>query len=156
MNQRYPMGLLLLSVVSFLVSLALPAFSYSEINEGARNFPGWSALLMGAFGALLGLLQILDGHSDLAPAMAWFANPLLLGTWLCVLARLPRAAMVLGLASLACSCIFLPADILLVPENRRWFNVQAAAGYYLWTSSMVCALVAAAWRAPKGLRRVMD
>jgi hypothetical protein len=119
-------GLITISAVLFVLSLATDCFYISGENPRA-----WSS----GFGLLcLGWLGIFGG------IVAWFANPLLLLTWVCMAIR-PLRWVALGALILALSFL-LHSSILKAPP------VPAVRGFSYASATPLPPLASFAWRNP--------
>ncbi|KAF0103926.1 MAG: putative lipoprotein [Rhodospirillaceae bacterium] len=113
----------MLSVILFAASLRQDAFCVSGI---CSDWQGWSILLFGAL-----------GHTS------WFANPLLLASWIAALFARRRPALVLSLAALGLAGSFMFETSVITNEAGMANPVTGLReGYWLWLASMgagVCA-----------------
>ena len=125
---------LMLSVILFAASLTQDAFCVSGI---CTDWPGWSILLFGVV-----------GHTS------WFANPLLLASWMAALFSRRIPALILSLAALLLAGSFMLETSVITNEAGMANPVTGLReGYWLWLASMVAAVVAAAFarRVPEKL-----
>lgn len=113
----------MLSVILFAASLRQDAFCVSGI---CSDWQGWSILLFGAL-----------GHTS------WFANPLLLASWIAALFARRLPALVLSLAALGLAGSFMFETSVITNEAGMANPVTGLReGYWLWLASMgagVCA-----------------
>ncbi|WP_425066908.1 hypothetical protein [Reyranella sp.] len=115
---------LVLSVVLFAASLRQDAFCVSGI---CSDWQGWNILLFGAL-----------GHTS------WFANPLLLASWIAALFARRLPALVLSLAALGLAASFMFETSVITNEAGMANPITGLReGYWLWLASMVCAVIAA-------------
>lgn len=129
--RRSLLGLLILSVLLYLVSLSQDAFYIDRPDDHAAWSPGLVLLLTG-------WLAVFDGQ------IAWLANPCLLFAWVFVMIRPLRwTALVCALASTAFALSFLLyRDILANEAGHRADITGYAIGYGLWVASCVVMVVA--------------
>jgi len=112
------------SVILFAASLTQDAFCVSGI---CSDWQGWSVLLFGAL-----------GHTS------WFANPLLLASWIAALFARRLPAMVLSLAALSLATSFMFETSVITNEAGMANPVTGLReGYWLWLASMAMAATAA-------------
>ena len=115
---------LVLSVILFAESLLHDAFCVSGI---CSDWTGWSILLYGAL-----------GHAS------WFANPLLLASWIAALFARRIPALILSLAALGLAASFMFETSVITNEAVMANPITGLReGYWLWLASMVCAVIAA-------------
>lgn len=115
---------LVLSVILFAASLTQDAFCVSGI---CSDWPGWSILLFGVL-----------GHTS------WFANPLLLASWIAALFARRLPALVLSLAALGLAGSFMFETSVITNEAGMANPVTGLReGYWLWLASMASAVIAA-------------
>jgi hypothetical protein len=125
---------LVLSVILFAASLTQDAFCVSGI---CSDWPGWSILLFGAL-----------GHTS------WFANPLLLASWIATLFARRLPALILSLAGLGLAASFMFETSVVTNEAGMANPVTGLReGYWLWLASVGFGVVAAffARKAPERL-----
>lgn len=120
------------SIAIFAVSLVFNGFYIESDNPTA-----WSS----CFGLLLiGWLGIFDG------IIAWFANPLLVASW--ILSRMRRTrkiAFVLAFAALLVAVSFLlVSDVMRDEAGNRARVSTYGIGYWLWLTSITVAMFGAA------------
>lgn len=114
---------LVLSVILFAASLRQDAFCVSGI---CSDWQGWSILLFGAL-----------GHTS------WFANPLLLASWIAALFARRLPAMVLSLAALGLAVSFMFETSVITNEAGMANPVTGLReGYWLWLASIVFGMIA--------------
>jgi hypothetical protein len=117
---------LVASAILFAASLMRDAFCVSGI---CSDWPGWSILLFGAL-----------GHTS------WFANPLLLASWIAALFARRLPALLLSLAALALAGSFMFETSVITNEAGMANPVTGLReGYWLWLASMVFAVIAASF-----------
>ncbi len=117
---------LMLSVILFAASLTQDAFCVSGI---CSDWQGWSVLLFGAL-----------GHTS------WFANPLLLASWIAALFARRLPAMVLSLTALGLAASFMFETSVITNEAGMANPVTGLReGYWLWLASMGFSAIAAAF-----------
>lgn len=115
---------LMLSVILFAASLTQDAFCVSGI---CSDWPGWSILLFGVL-----------GHTS------WFANPLLLASWVAALFARRVPALLLALAALALAGSFMFETTVITNEAGMANPVTGLReGYWLWLASMAMGALAA-------------
>jgi len=115
---------LVLSVILFAASLTQDAFCVSGI---CSDWPGWSILLFGAL-----------GHTS------WFANPLLLASWIAALFARRIPALLLSLAALGLGGSFMFETSVITNEAGMANPVTGLReGYWLWLAGMGGAVGAA-------------
>jgi len=117
---------LVLSVILFAESLMHDAFCVSGI---CSDWTGWNILLYGVL-----------GHAS------WFANPLLLASWIAALLARRFPAMILSLAALGLAASFMFETSVITNEAGMSNPVTGLrGGYWLWLASMGFGVVAAAF-----------
>lgn len=131
--------ILLPSILFFLLSLVVPAFSYS----GPSYIYGWTALLVGLVPAIFGILGTVQGHLDYFGSIAWFANLMLLMSWLFLVRRSRGQAMLASSAAMVLSLMFVTTHKISLPDGGTMEHVSVSYGYYLWVTSIVYVLIAA-------------
>lgn len=115
---------LVLSVILFAASLTQDAFCVSGI---CSDWPGWSILLFGVL-----------GHSS------WFANPLLLASWIAALFSRRLPALILALAAIGLAGSFMFETTVITNEAGMANPVTGLReGYWLWLASIGMAVIAA-------------
>lgn len=134
---------ILLSASLFVGSLALPAFHSGGDGVPTATTTGLTALCMGWFPALFGLIGLPRGNVEYLGMLAWFANPLLLVSCICVgIGWRLGGVMFAGLA-VPTALIFLSCRTIPIPNNQTLTHIVPGTGYSLWIASMVVALVGA-------------
>ena len=126
----------LASLILFFLSLTQNCIC---ISADCGRYPGWSLLL-------LGWLEIL-GIGDVGPfvILSWYANPVLLLTWIFLRTRKRRTALVLACLALALALSFLLSKQILASESGIAEPITGyGIGYWLWLGSTLSALLAAA------------
>lgn len=114
----------MLSVILFAASLRQDAFCVSGI---CSDWQGWSILLYGAL-----------GHTS------WFANPLLLASWIAALFARRLPALVLSLAALGLAGSFMFETSVITNEAGMANPITGLrGGYWLWLASMGAGVVTA-------------
>ena len=117
---------LVFSVILFAASLTQDAFCVSGI---CGDWQGWSILLFGVL-----------GHTS------WFANPLLLASWIAAFFSRRIPALILSLAALGLAGSFMFETSVITNEAGMANPVTGLReGYWLWLASMIAAVVAAAF-----------
>lgn len=144
---------ILLSASLFVGSLALPAFHSGGVGFSTTTTTGLTALSMGWFPALFGLIGLAQGNVEYFGTLAWFANPLLLVSCVCVglgrrLGGVMSASLAVLIALIFCSCRTIP-----IPDNQTLTHIVPGTGYFLWIASMVVALVGAMAMTSVGSKR---
>lgn len=113
----------MLSAILFAASLRQDAFCVSGI---CSDWQGWSILLFGAL-----------GHAS------WFANPLLLASWIAALLARRLPALVLSLAALGLAGSFMFETSVITNEAGMANPITGLReGYWLWLASMAGAVIA--------------
>ncbi len=127
-----PRALIAVSVLLFVVAVLLPAAQY---EDGPRA--GFDMLVLGWIGPLA-------GH------FGWYANPLLLTSWVLGLSRKPRRAEIrvgLGYAALGLACTSLVSLPLgEMPRNDGLVAadfVRLGPGVFVWLAAFVVEMVSA-------------
>lgn len=143
MNAVHGKKILLLSVLLFLISLVVPAFSYHGTQPTRDYCYGWLTLALGWFPAIFGLVGSPQGQFEYIGTISWLANPLLMTAWIGILIKSRLMSMFSGIAALCLSCLFFLTHNIPIPDNQSMTNVSVSIGYFLWISSMVCVLIAA-------------
>jgi hypothetical protein len=118
--------------VSFLIFAGcLPFDGYYIARDGLdKADPAWGLLLIGWLG--------------IGETFAWFANPMLLLTWILVWLRHGRFAIVTAFLASAFSLSFLLSKQILCDEGGgRSPIIGYGAGYWLWIASIAVALISA-------------
>jgi hypothetical protein len=121
------------SVVLFILALALPALELRRESGMSEIWRGYQALGLGWMGVFVGI-------------GAWFANPFLLGAWICIGLRLRIVARVLaGIAVIIGVQTFFVVGTT-VPMDEGGVN-KAALGpllpaAWLWFAGLLAALLA--------------
>lgn len=115
--------ILLISIVLFVTSLALPAVFTQKGSE------------------MYGLACFLLGWADLSrDGTSWIANPILLISWIFLLVKQPKIAAFLGLLSVAAALYYFTETEITVNEAGHKSPITSyGPGYYLWLAS--CAAV---------------
>lgn len=116
-----------LSILLFFFSLFLPAFG---------QWPGIWALSLGWFE-----MAVLPRVGPFV-ALAWVANPLILGCWGTLLTGAYRTALMLSATAFILAAGFLFGAVVLVSESGEASPIgPRGAGYALWLASMFIALL---------------
>lgn len=128
--------LLGISVISYLLSLTQDTFCSGGSCHG---WPGWGVLVMGWLEPV--------SLAAVGPfvAFAWYANPLLVASWICCGPVRWRTGSIC-LAALACllSSLFLLGNRVDTSEACISHEITGyAAGYWLWMFSSWLALLSA-------------
>jgi hypothetical protein len=122
----------LVAGISILIfACSLPFDGYYIARDGLdKADPAWGLLLIGWLGV--------------GETLAWFANPMLLGSWVLVWVKQGRVACVTALLATAFSLSFLlNKDIICNEGGGRSPIIGYGYGYWLWIASIVVALVSA-------------
>lgn len=122
-----PTPVLVVSLMLFCVSLALPAVA---------SYPGYGALFVGPFAVLF-----LDPWG-----LVWLANPAYLVAAGLLASRHPVAASVVGGAALGLASIALGLGEIMVDEGGSTRPATRGAGYFVWMSAMMVLVAGALWR----------
>ena len=131
MRNKHAVFLTILSIVVFGAALTQVGF-YTGAGPRAAWGRGWYLLLIGWAGPM-GL------------EFSWFANPLLLTTWALCIGEKKTAALLLSVLTLVPMISFYFTDQILVDEGGGRAKITGyGSGYWLWLSSAVLALAAAA------------
>ncbi len=126
--------LLVLSLSAYALCMAFDAFLIDGPEPSAWSSP-FMLLLFGWMGIFGG-------------AVAWFANPLLLASWILLVCGLSRVALWIAGGALLTGLSFLTIDSLLISEAPTFAHItRLGAGYWLWLVSMGLAMVAGLARA---------
>lgn len=140
----------LLSAALFIVSLCLPAIlfrdtipdgrgtNFPRIATGTENVSGMGMLLSSIFGPSFG-------------NFAGLANPLLLLSWILLLARKTRAALICSIAAalLTLQTFQLYSHPMMLDEGGvvQGTLIHPLAGYYFWIASiLITCLASLYWR----------
>ena len=119
------------SIASFGAALTQAGF-YIGATPPAAWGRGWYLLVIGWAGAM-----------DLE--FAWFANPLLLTAWALCIGKKKKAALLLAGFALALMVTFFFRGSILVDEGGGRAKITGyGLGYWLWLSSALLAIAAAA------------
>ncbi|MET3135280.1 hypothetical protein AAKU55_005588 [Oxalobacteraceae bacterium GrIS 1.11] len=150
MSRRTAIFLVLLSAVLFICALITPAFSYHEIgHDAALQCPGWEAFSFGPFQALLGFV-LLIGHPtmlmEVIGVVGWTANPLLVVSWIALIAGRRKLSIVTSIAALGFTLGFLTVRTLSNGEGSM-DNISPGIGYCFWVLSIVVTLIGGLFRA---------
>lgn len=126
-SQRVGTPYFIASVFLLLVCNALPAIRF--IEQPITFSPRYQTMAGFEF-TLLGWMGPLGGH------FGWYANPLMVIAWICLLARWQRAAQVL--ATLACFMVMSSLSLIVMGLPKNEANIGSLSwdaflpGYYLW------------------------
>ncbi|WP_100615687.1 hypothetical protein [Confluentibacter citreus] len=117
--------ILIASIVIFIVSLTQPAFYIDRTDYDAWSNP-IGIIFIGWLGAIIG------GGS----ALTWFANPLILISWLFVI-KSEKIAIVSGVLASIISFAFLFFDKIVSSEAPTYSLItEYKLGYWLWMISI--------------------
>ncbi|PIF43342.1 hypothetical protein CLU96_0247 [Chryseobacterium sp. 52] len=113
--------ILIISIVIFIISLALPAVFTQKGSE------------------MYGLACFLLGWADLSgDGTSWLANPILLFSWVFLLVKQPKIAAFLGLFAVGVGLYYLTETEITVNEAGHKSPITSyGLGYYLWIASCV-------------------
>lgn len=117
--------IVLISIVLFITSLALPAVFTQKGSE------------------MYGLAVFLLGWADLSgDGTSWLANPVLLFSWIFLLVKQPKIAAFLGLCSVGMALYYLTETEITVNEAGHKYPITSYGfGYYLWLASCATMFV---------------
>ncbi|MCT2563061.1 hypothetical protein [Chryseobacterium herbae] len=117
--------ILIVSILVFVISLALPAVFTGKDNE------------------MYGLALFLLGWADLSgDGTSWLANPILLFSWIFLLVKQPKIAAFLGLFSVGVALYYFTETEITVNEAGHKSPITSyGPGYYLWLASCVTMFV---------------
>jgi hypothetical protein len=119
------------SLVLFAFSLTQDGFYVSGPNPEAWSL-GAALLLLGWMGAFFGVF-------------AWWANPVLFGSWLLIHKKKYKSAFFMGAVALLLSLRFLVHDEIIVSERPTYESITSyGLGYWMWISASVTSMAAAA------------
>lgn len=117
-----------LSLAFYVAACALPALGFERTGGSHQPWGGGQALMTGWMGVFVG-------------QFAWFANPLLLGAWICLAVRTRRWTLVFALGALLVGAhtLFLFGRPLPADESgsNKITLTQLLPGFYAWAASMV-------------------
>jgi hypothetical protein len=120
------------SAAVFAIACALPALRFQTLNGTEQSWFGGAIFLLGWMGALVG-------------QFGWFANLLLLGSWISFGFRWRRAAILLagGALLLAAQTFALFGEAIPADEGgvNKLTLTHFMPGFYFWIASIVIALV---------------
>jgi len=129
-------ALTLISIGLFFMCLPFASF---YINGEHVAPPSWRILGVGFIAAITQW-----------SAHYWFANPILVLSWLFIGAGLRRIALFSSTAALLLAASFLPNRTILIDIDYRPSPItEYGLGYWLWLASMLSAFLAACfafWR----------
>jgi len=122
-------GLLALSVLLYIACLPFDAFCARHLC----GWPGWSNLIYGPLGLLLGTYA----------NFTWMANPALFSSWILHLAREKALACVASGTALTIAASFLLVPGIVVDEAGTVTPITGyQPGYWIWLLSMGAACLA--------------
>ncbi len=117
--------LLTISVLLFVISLTQPAFYIDRSDYDAWSNPV-GIIFIGWLGAIIGR----------GSALVWFANPLILTSWILIL-KSERIAIISGILAALLSISFLFFDEVVASEAPTYSLItEYKLGYWLWLSSI--------------------
>jgi hypothetical protein len=130
-QRRFRYGLLLASILLYVLSLAQDGFYIDRVDRDAYA-PCWGLLLIGWLGVFDGMF-------------AWLANPLLLVAWVfTAVGRSRTSAVSCAIVALGFSLSFLVHNDILTDEGGgRSAITEYGWGYWLWNMSIVLEVAAA-------------
>ena len=97
--------------------------------------------------ALVGLWEIISlDDIEQGGTIAWFANPALLLTWIFLLLRARRPALIASRTALILSLFFFVCPDLPIDHSKEMRNMHGSVGFYAWMIS-----IAVAWHAASRL-----
>ena len=119
----------LVSVVVYATALTQKGFHSVGEPPGAWS-PGLYFLFVGPLSVLYGVFE-------------WLGNPVLFAAWIFPLARKNKIALPLALLATALIAAFLFRQTIVASEAPTYAKITGyAAGYWLWLSSAVLAILA--------------
>lgn len=125
------------SIILFLLSLFLPAFTY----QTSSHIDGLMALTMSLLPAIFGILGTIQGHTDFFGTISWFANPILFSSWIFLFRKSRNRALFTSVLAFVLSLLFLTTHTIPVPDNNNMENISVSYGYFMWLASILCACV---------------
>jgi len=149
MNNRTSYLLLLLSILTFAVSLATPAFWYDGGPGKHDADMGWEALVLGWFPAIFGIFMIPTGNLEYFGTFSWLASPVLWMSWVGILMKSKSLTVNSACAAICLSLLFFTCRNIPVPDNQSMNDVSVGIGYFIWLLSMGCSLIAGVFLKPK-------
>jgi len=134
-----------ISIIVFIISLAVPAFTYiTKMDSIPQDCYGAYPLIIGWFPLIFELIALPQGKSFIGLGLfAWLSNPLIFIAWIGIFINNKKISRISAIAALILSLSFLSISELETGEpGIIWKNVTVNFGYFLWIFSMVVALVA--------------
>ncbi|WP_300671155.1 hypothetical protein [Soonwooa sp.] len=131
-NKIIRYGLVILSVVLFVISLFCPAFFIDRVDRDAYSnsfyllIIGWMGLLGGA----------------IIPFLIWLANPLYIFSILLVTSR-EKAGVLFALIPVVLAVVFANLDTIITSESGASSRItELGSGYILWLLSFIVLFAA--------------
>ncbi|WP_104383020.1 hypothetical protein [Sphingobacterium sp. HMA12] len=122
-------GAVLLSIILFIASLAMPAFFIDRPNAKPEAMDSLTIVLTGWMYPLGGAI---------IPFLFWCANPIYLFSICTVLNRNKKAAFYISLVPCLIALAFTQMDKIMASESGSESAITSlAAGYFLWLSSFL-------------------
>jgi hypothetical protein len=130
--------LLFLSILTFIAALPLTAFTQANSEEPVMQ--SYEVLEAGALGIFKGYIE-------------WFANPLLLWSWLASYFNRPRASGLAAIVALGLALVFLRRhELIWSTESHLTAQIlKIGPGYWLWLTSTLIMIIANADELINGL-----
>ncbi|PRC92430.1 DUF4265 domain-containing protein [Solimicrobium silvestre] len=147
MAQSSASKLVIISIISYIISLVTPAFSYHlGQNPYAQYCQGFYPLLIGWFPLLFELISIPQGKGtfDGLGCFAWLSNPLIFIAWIGISQKAKTISIFTAVTAIILSLTFLSINQLPTGEpGQNWSNITVNIGFFLWLISMVLAVLSA-------------
>ncbi len=122
---------LAISIVLYIASLKFDAFCVASLSN---CYPGWQALILGPVALVF---------EPAEASVAWFANLLLIPTWLVMVVGDRRLTLGLGIAALTVASTFMLVKTFVDNEGAVANPiVRLGAGYWLWLGSIAVCIIA--------------
>lgn len=126
-------GVISLSILFLLISLFLPVFFTADGGQ----FDGFGVLLIG----WMAILYLSNGLG----AIGWYANPLLVIAWLClVIAKFRKGGLVVLIVSIGialCSVLMVHKKVLVNEGGGTSEIVSTGIGFYIWLASFLICII---------------
>jgi hypothetical protein len=119
------------SAAAFAIACALPALTFQSLSGTEQSWYGGVIFLLGWMGALVG-------------QFAWFANLLLLGSWISIGFRWGRGTVLFAAGALLVAAQSFALFGEAIPADEGGVNkltlTHFMPGFYFWIASIVIAL----------------
>ena len=119
------------SAAVFAIACVLPALTFQNLNGTEQSWRGGMIFLLGWMGALVG-------------QFGWFANPLLLGSWLSAGFRWRPGTVLFAAVALLIATQSFALFGEAIPADEGGVNkltlTHMTPGFYFWMGSIVIAL----------------